>query len=115
VAGEGGTTAVRPFDYRVLRALADYDATVLAEPANQLPAVDHIVMSTSRTLLTPVYEEIEDGWVLARIAEVPEVVTQGRDRAEAEVMLRDALREYVGFLLDAGKPLPAGANRDARI
>lgn len=45
--------------------------------------------------LTVVFEPVEDGWIQARIAEVPAVITVGRDRAEARSMIEDALREYL--------------------
>jgi len=45
--------------------------------------------------LTLVFEPVEDGWVMARIAELPAVITQGRNRDDAREMLADALREYL--------------------
>jgi predicted RNase H-like HicB family nuclease len=50
--------------------------------------------------LTVVYEPVEDGWVQARIAEIPGVITAGRNRDEAKELVLDALREY---LLAAGE------------
>jgi predicted RNase H-like HicB family nuclease len=51
--------------------------------------------------LTVVFEPVEDGWVQARIAEVPAVITVGRDRSEARSMVEDALREYLLAVGDA--------------
>jgi predicted RNase H-like HicB family nuclease len=42
--------------------------------------------------LTIVYEDGEDGWILASIPEVPGAHSQGRDRAEARENVIDALR-----------------------
>ena len=50
---------------------------------------------------TAVYEPVEDGWVQARIKELPEVITAGRSLEEAKEMLEDALREYIVALSDA--------------
>ena len=44
---------------------------------------------------TAVYEEIEDGWVQGRLAEMPGVITAAPTREEAETMIRDALGEYL--------------------
>ena len=45
--------------------------------------------------LTAIYEPVEDGWVQARIREMPGVITAAPTRAEAEDMLLDALREFL--------------------
>ena len=45
--------------------------------------------------LTAVFEPVEDGWVQARIAELPGVITAAPDREAAKDMLADALREYL--------------------
>lgn len=42
--------------------------------------------------LTVLYEEIEDGWVMASIPELPGVRTQGATRDEARSNVLDALR-----------------------
>ena len=42
--------------------------------------------------LTVKYEEIEDGWVMASIPELPGVHTQGKTREEARSNVLDALR-----------------------
>jgi len=42
--------------------------------------------------LTIVYEEGEDGWIIASIPQVPGVLTQGRSREEARENVVDALR-----------------------
>lgn len=41
---------------------------------------------------TIVYEDGEDGWLVAQVKEVPGAVSQGRTRAEARENVIDALR-----------------------
>jgi predicted RNase H-like HicB family nuclease len=43
--------------------------------------------------LTILYEEAEDGWVAARIQEVPAAISQGRSREEARANVIEALRD----------------------
>jgi predicted RNase H-like HicB family nuclease len=38
-----------------------------------------------------VYQEVEDGWIMATVPEVPGAVTQGRDLAEARSMIKEAV------------------------
>lgn len=65
--------------------------------------------------LTIVYEQGENGFVLARIREVTAAVSQGRTREEARENVLDALRELVLSYLDEGEraPLPEGATSEA--
>ncbi|TAK23882.1 MAG: type II toxin-antitoxin system HicB family antitoxin [Chloroflexota bacterium] len=42
-----------------------------------------------------IYEPVEDGWIQARIAELPGVITAAPTLDEAKAMLADALREYL--------------------
>lgn len=66
--------------------------------------------------MTALYETVEDGWVQARIREIPGVITAAPTRKEAEESLLDALREYLlSFQLE---PPPAelnGAGETARL
>jgi predicted RNase H-like HicB family nuclease len=64
--------------------------------------------------LTVVYEDGEDGFVLARIREVPAAISQGRTREEARENVLDALRELVLSYLEEGEPgaLPKGAKTE---
>lgn len=50
-----------------------------------------MVMSESLRL-TIVYEQGEDGWIVASIPEVPGAHSQGKTRAEARANVIDALR-----------------------
>ena len=54
--------------------------------------------------LTAVYEPVGDGWVQARIQELPGVITAGRTMDEAKAMLEDALREYILAQMNDGSP-----------
>jgi predicted RNase H-like HicB family nuclease len=64
--------------------------------------------------LTVVYEQGEDGFVIARVREVPGAISQGRTREEARENVLDALRELVLSYLEEGEPspLPEGASTE---
>lgn len=53
-----------------------------------------------RIALTAIYEPVENGWVQARIDELPAVITAGPTVEEARDLLLDALREYLLSLGD---------------
>lgn len=38
-----------------------------------------------------VYQEVEDGWIMASVPDLPGAVTQGRDMEEARVMIKEAV------------------------
>jgi predicted RNase H-like HicB family nuclease len=40
---------------------------------------------------TVLYQEIEDGWVMASVPELPGAVTQGKDLEEARSMIQEAV------------------------
>ena len=65
--------------------------------------------------LSIIYEEGEDGFVLARIREVPAAMSQGRTREEARENVLDALRELALSYLEEGAegPLPPGVTSEA--
>lgn len=50
---------------------------------------------TSVLTLTALYEEVEGGWVQARLVEIPGVITAAPTQAEVQDLLVDALREYL--------------------
>lgn len=70
-------------------------------------------MSTPLTL-TALYEPVEDGWVQARVRELPGVITAAPTRDQARTMLEDAVREYLLALLDeeADDQAPADSDRE---
>lgn len=47
---------------------------------------------TESLRLTIVYEDAGDGWILARVPEVPGAISQGATRAKAKENVIDALR-----------------------
>jgi predicted RNase H-like HicB family nuclease len=59
--------------------------------------------------LSIVYEPAENGWVQARIVELPAVITAGRSRVEAKALVLDALREY---LLSLRQPADVDGERE---
>ena len=48
-------------------------------------------MTTMKHDYRVVYTPIEDGWVMASVPELPGAITQGRDMAEARMMIREAV------------------------
>jgi predicted RNase H-like HicB family nuclease len=50
---------------------------------------------------TAIYEDAGDGWVMARIAELPEVITQGASEEEAREMVQTALRDWLEFYVES--------------
>jgi predicted RNase H-like HicB family nuclease len=64
---------------------------------------------TERVPLTALYQVVENGWVQARVQELPEVITVAPTLEEAKEYLLDALRE---FLLSLGSP--AGGEAPSR-
>jgi predicted RNase H-like HicB family nuclease len=46
---------------------------------------------------TVIFEDAGEGWVRARVAEVPEVITQGATVDEARTMVQSALRDWLEF------------------
>jgi len=62
--------------------------------------------------LSIVYEPVEDGWVQARIEELPAVITAAPTRVEAKAMVLDALREYLLSLRDSPPERPVDRDRE---
>ena len=58
--------------------------------------------------LTVVFEVVEGGWVQARIAEIPAVITVGHNREEARSLVEDALREYLLASAPVERPAMVG-------
>lgn len=56
-------------------------------------------MATSVSL-TAIYEPTDNGWVQARLREIPAVITCAPTRSDAEDLLVDALREYLLSLVE---------------
>jgi predicted RNase H-like HicB family nuclease len=63
---------------------------------------------------TAVFETVEDGWVQARVAELPAVITAAPTLDEAKSQLVDAVREYfLSLRQDSPEPDAVGAERHA--
>lgn len=59
---------------------------------------------------TVVYQEIEDGWIMATVPEVPGAVTQGKTLREARVMIKEAAELLLESYRDhAAKAVPTNA------
>lgn len=67
-----------------------------------------VSLVTTEFGLTVVYEQGEDGWVIASIPQISGVFSQGRTRAEARTNVIDALR-----LMLSPEPPDAGDQREA--
>lgn len=68
---------------------------------------------TSSIQLSVIYEPVENGWIQARIEELPAVITAAPSREEARAQVIDALREYLLALREQPSALAAGAEREA--
>ena len=53
---------------------------------------------------TVVFEEVGDGWIQARLHELPAVITAAPSREQAAEDVVDALREYLLSLRDVPEP-----------
>ncbi len=62
-----------------------------------------------------VYENIENGWVMASIPEMPGAISQGRTREEARDNVRDALRELLLHRATARTPSDVGDREALRV
>jgi predicted RNase H-like HicB family nuclease len=69
------------------------------------------VMSESLHV-TIVYEEGEDGWIVASIAEVPGAHSQGRTREEARANVIDALRGILEIRFGGHPEVTEGADSE---
>ena len=64
-------------------------------------------MQRTRTF-TVVLEPEEEGGFTVRVPSLPEIVTYGKDEAEALAMAEDAIRLVLEDSLARGEPLPNG-------
>jgi predicted RNase H-like HicB family nuclease len=119
---------------RVARAFADRGAFMPPQMALEDSPIDQtcsgVVSSTAAKIsactallfdlcmtrdvsFTAVYEAVEDGWIQARVRELPEVITAAPTMEEAKELLLDALLEYLRSLgdeavVDQREPLAEG-------
>ena len=60
-----------------------------------------------------VYQEVEDGWIMASIPDLPGAVTQGRDMDEARAMIKEAVELLLeSYCAHADAELPENAIRE---
>ncbi len=59
---------------------------------------------SAQVAFTAVYEDVENGWVQARLVEIPGVITAAPTREEATESLLDALAEYLSSFADESSP-----------
>jgi predicted RNase H-like HicB family nuclease len=69
------------------------------------------VRSVDRLRVTAVYEPDENGWINARVLEIPGINTCAPTEDEARTMLADAAREFVAALADLADRDATGATR----
>jgi predicted RNase H-like HicB family nuclease len=67
---------------------------------------------TSSIQLSVLFEPVENGWVQARIEELPAVITAAPTRSEAKAQVVDALREYLLSLRDFPSAPSVGVERE---
>ena len=73
-------------------------------------------MAVSELSYTAAFEQVENGWIQARIVEVPGVITVGSSRDEARELLRDALREYLASFMESDRDEgPSGDRERLRV
>jgi len=69
-----------------------------------LPFYGDGVSSDVAVSCTVVFEEVGDGWIQARLHELPAVITAAPSREQAAADVVDALREYLLSLRDVPEP-----------
>ena len=67
---------------------------------------------TQGVTLTATYRVVDNGWVEARVEELPQVITAAPSLAEAKSMLRDALAEYLASLRSPANGIPSGTEHE---
>ena len=57
-----------------------------------------------------IYQEVEDGWIMATVPDLPGAVTQGKDMDEARAMIREAVELLLeSYRAHAKNGVPPGA------
>ena len=60
--------------------------------------------------LSVVYQQLEDGWIMAQVPELPGAVTQGRNLEEAREMIKEAVELLLEtYRARAASAAPTGA------
>ncbi len=56
------------------------------------------------------YQEVEDGWIMATVPDLPGAVTQGKDMDEARTMIKEAVELLLeSYRANAVKDAPGNA------
>jgi predicted RNase H-like HicB family nuclease len=56
------------------------------------------------------YQEVEDGWIMASVPDLPGAVTQGKDLDEARAMIKEAVELLLeSYRANAKKDAPGNA------
>lgn len=56
------------------------------------------------------YQEVEDGWIMATVPDLPGAVTQGKDLDEARAMIKEAVELLLeSYRANATKDAPGNA------
>ncbi len=63
-------------------------------------------MKTTNYNFTVLYEKQPDGSYVASVPALPGCHTEGRNLDEAQEMVVEAIRSYVGSLIQHGEPIP---------
>ena len=81
------------------------------------PAGGATLADVSDLDLTIIYEDGDDGWIVASIPEVQGVHSQGRNREEAREMVLSALSDWLRFYFEEhaspAEDVPAEAERES--
>lgn len=98
-------------DHRPLTSVADRQS--LEGSCSQLESTAGLPwMSMAHLELTAIYEPVEEGWIQARIEQLPGVITVAPTAEEAREMLADALVEFLASFGGDNPPDAAGARRE---
>ena len=65
-------------------------------------------MATRKIQLTVVFEAAEEGGYIARVPSLPGCMTQGETLAEAEEMVKDAIKAHFASMKKHGESVPLG-------
>ena len=73
-------------------------------------------MTSEPLHLTAVFEPVENGWVQARVPEIPGVITAAPTHDEARELLLDAVREFLlSFLSDPSDASASAAHESLTV
>jgi predicted RNase H-like HicB family nuclease len=105
------------FAYRLapVGAKVAFEVATLHRSAQGCLRAEYAEHMATPVRLTAIYEPVEDGWVQARVKELPGVITAAPSLDEAKAMLEDALREYLLAQMQDGEGAEAGAGQQGAI